>query len=302
MRAFRFRLLAAVVGLTLLGLPGGAQADEGESTHVDSVSASVSGTFVNVAGTATFVNVPAALGQDPTGDSTPVPGSDLTTLTIARPDPAANNLTFTLGIADQPPVTNGTPGVLYYNWEIRTLSPGGDSVIYVLQANRASGSQVPSTDPMIRVLARQPDGSCGCQVVANVEGKIADGVVQWSVPGSRIEADPGDTIIQDGNIVSTLGAGNPATGDTWFINLGGDQAVMDQDYVVPGPTVKLGIAPAGTPESQVPLDTTAAVDAATGNFDGAINTSGLAPGSYVVVARACYGTGNCGTASTTVTI
>jgi len=65
------------------------------------------------------------------------------------------------------------------------------------------------------------------------------------------------------------------------------------------PAPMIGIAPAGTAPDQVVLSGTATVNAA-GAFTGSIASPG--PGSYVVVAKACYGSGNCGLSSTTLTI
>lgn len=298
MRGKGFPLGAALaVTLVFVAVPTGpAGAHDDEGTHVETLTASVSGTSVNATGTAAFIDLPVLVGEDGTGDAAQSGiGADVTTLTIGRPDPTKNTLTFTMGIADQAPAVNGAPTIIY-TWP---LSVDDVSEGYFLEARNASANQPTQVNPSFSLQQETPDGIA---TIAAVQGTMGDGKVEWNLPFGRIAAAEGQALFQAGDCVG-LGSGLAAPGLLWFCgNNGGDGAFMDLDYVIPAPGVKLGIAPAGTPESQVSLNTTAAIDRATGAFNGSIDASGLAPGSYVVVARACYGTGNCGTASTSVSI
>ena len=72
-----------------------------------------------------------------------------------------------------------------------------------------------------------------------------------------------------------------------------DTATHDQ-YVVPTKTVRLGIAPTGSPISY-----TATASLSGSTFSGSLAVPG--PGVYDVGAQACFGA-NCGTGTVTVTI
>lgn len=282
--------LVGLLAVLAFGVTGTAAADPGDATHVDAVDASVVGETLSVTGMATFVDASAPIGGDPVGDSlTPTPATDITTLTIARPDPAGP-LRFTMGIADQPP-TGGVPEVVHYNWDF-SVDLG---VPLTLQAIRSSQAEQPaSADPVFRLLSCA-EGSC--EVVTTLTGRMEGGVVEWEVPLSAIGATEGSIIEQAGNIVSTLGA----SGVAWFVNFGGDDAFMDDFYTVPGARVRIGSAPAGTPEDSVALTQSATVDLADGSFAGTLPKP-TEPGDHIVVAEACYGPKNCGRGSTTVTV
>jgi len=70
-------------------------------------------------------------------------------------------------------------------------------------------------------------------------------------------------------------------------------------YVVPAPSVLVGIAPAGTPASEVPLTATAALSDG-GGFEAALGD--LVPGDYIVAALACHGELACDLATTEVSL
>ena len=71
-------------------------------------------------------------------------------------------------------------------------------------------------------------------------------------------------------------------------------------YPIPRTEVRLGIAPAGTPQDQVSFPTIASLGG-DGGFSGGLSRVGLPPGLYDVWARACFG-GNCGTTKTTISL
>lgn len=110
----------------------------------------------------------------------------------------------------------------------------------------------------------------GNETVATLSGSMGNGMVRWEVPMNKIGAVPGSTIIQGGDCAQ-MGSSLAIPGAVWFCNnAAGDQVFMDDDYIVPGPTVEL----------PVPAE----------------------PGDYVVVAKACHGANNCALATTGVTI
>lgn len=83
-----------------------------------------------VSGVAAFAaDVPMLVADDPVGDSlsgsTGLPvGDDLTTATISRPDPLADTVTFSVGVANPPPVLMGVPETLVYNWDFLVTPVG----------------------------------------------------------------------------------------------------------------------------------------------------------------------------------
>lgn len=88
------------------------------------------------------------------------------------------------------------------------------------------------------------------------------------------------------------GIGDSATGE--IVPL--DELLLPNVPLAP-PAVTVGIAPAGTPETGVPFDTTA--EFADGGFSASLDTSPLPAGSYEVWARACLAE-ICGSESATV--
>lgn len=294
-------VIAAALAVAAPAATVGAQE---EGTRVEEVTATRSGGFLVVDGSATFVDQPKVVGEDPADDATAKGiGAEITRATLSSA-PLASRVKFTLEIADQPPQVNGVP-VVYYNWSVSVIHSGGTTNEFLLQANRAPGSGLPNTDPVFRILTCTQDPDTGqdtCTESSRVTGTIGDGVVELDVPLLRIGASSGDILRagRDG-VVATLGAGVPAEGDIWFLNFGGD-SVSVEDYTLPGATVSLGLAPAGTPPETVVTPNEATVNASTGVFDAALDVGGMGPGTYVLVAKACYGSGNCGLASTDVTL
>jgi len=266
------------------------------ATGVNSVEATVSGSVISVTGSATFVETPTVVGTDPAGDATvPGIGSDVTQLTISRPA-GTNNLVFTMDIADAIPVLFGVPETILYTWGLNVDTAGASSE-YSVQAWRTAQYDRPGgLDPVIRVLSHPAAGSF--DVVGYFSGTMADGKVTATVPRSSINADTGTVLSVGSRGVGTTAG---AIGFAYFNNnLGGDGAFIEE-YTVPGPTVRLGIAPAGTPPELVPLTVSATVNVTTGAFNGFLPKP-AGSGEYVVAAEACYHADACGSGSTTVTV
>ena len=291
------RILAAFVAASALivqAAMGAASADPGSATHVDSVNGSAGSSTVAITGSATFVDVPKLLGTDGTGDATVAGiGGDVTTMTIARPNPASPNLLFTMGVADLG-ATNGTPPIGYF-WPVSVDDT--DSGFY-LEARNISLAFPTAAAPTFKLMQDQPDGFAD---IATLTGTMGAGKVTWTMGMSRIAALVG-SVVGQGGAGGGLGSAAGAPGALRLnANAGGDGAALDEAYTVPGAKVSVGIAPAGTDESAVALTGTATVNTTTGAFSGSIPKPAQA-GSYIVVAQACYAPDNCGLKSTTITI
>jgi len=285
----------AALALVVQAFAGGvASADPQAGTHVDTVAASAGPTVVSVSGTATFVDIPVTVGTDPTGDAAVSNvGADVTTLSVSRPSPVSGNLVFSMGVADAG-ATNGTPPIGYY-WPVAV---GDTDDGYYLEGRNVSLAFPTAAAPTFKLMQDTPDGFLD---VATLSGTMAGGKVTITLPLSRISAVGGD-VINQGSSGGGLGTALTAPGALRFNgNLAGDGAFLDEGYTVPFAEVKLGIAEAGTPEPLVPLTTSGTVNATNGTFSGFLPKPASA-GSYIVVAKACYGPSNCGTATSTLTI
>jgi hypothetical protein len=284
----RKRVNAAFVALALSGLTGTAGADPGTATHVDSVSPSAGSASVSVTGGATFVDTPATVAEDSVGDAlTPGIGADVSGAQISRA-PGSNTLVFRMNIGDMPQGA-AAPGVVY-GWGISV--DGNDSGLY-LEASRVGASGC--TNGCFRLYRDNGDGTS--TTVTTLSGTMGNGAVTWNVGVGTLGASTGSLVgLGGGGLTGTI---NGADGVGFCCVLLDD--FFADDYRVPGPTVQLGIAEAGTPEALVPLTASATVTVGTGAFSGVLPKPAQA-GEYIVVAKACYVATACGTASTTLLI
>lgn len=291
------RILMAAATSALLLAPGTAPASPGGGTHVDSVSATVGSSTLAVSGTATFVDTPGVVATDASGDAVPAMlGTDLTSGTISR-DPATNNLVFSVGIADEVPGAFGVPEVMHYGWAFG-VGEDGSGGYWLLQAVRTAQAVQAGADPMFRLMQFRADGTC-CDPRAALTGTMALGKVTWTVAMSRISATTGTLLTPHPARPVQVQIG--ASAQQWLNSGQPDQMFYEDTYAIPGITVQLGVAPAGTPLDQVNLTVNANVTQSTGAFSGAVPKP-ASPGSYVVVAKACFVAGVCGMGSTTITI
>jgi hypothetical protein len=294
------RRAAVILGAAALAVPAMmAGADPGEATHVDEVSASVDGGSVTVTGTATFVDVPvtaATDGTDPVNHGK-LPATDLTGASISRP-PGAEEIRLAIDVGNQIPEVHSYPVIPYYRWTFDVVA-GFDSSRFLVFGNPASGAN--NLEPDFKVWSCNPSAPPpNCTTVGTATGAFTDAGLFIDVPAGTINAQPGSTITSAGSNQITVqpGAGTPLVEGQLGILL--DVMTQTQDYTVPGATVRLGIAEAGTPANQVPLTVSASVNPVTGAFSGALLPEGT--GEMVVAAQACYGSGNCDLASTSITI
>ena len=282
-----------------------------EETGLGSVTTSVSGDEVSVTGGVAFEGeAPVTVSEDPQGDGPVHPelaretGVDLTGARVFQPDPEIPSLFVDWRVADlssAPP-----PEAIRYTLPFRI----GEAT-FRIQAKRSNLAGA--------TLAEDPEGhaehagysfqlldSCsagpggGCSHVAWLTGavdpendlirvKVPLGAAPELAPGAVLEraegSDPALTRIRAG-YETAVEAGTPTADEAEWGNDDPEFA-----YRIPVPEVLLGIAPAGTPESEVTFDATATVGG--GSFSGSIAAPG--PGSWDVWVRACFGT-NCGTA------
>lgn len=285
------RLRVAVAAAALLVLPATASSAD-VAAEVSSLTASATATGVQVAGKASFAGDAVTLGEDPAGDATQKGiGADITKASVELA-PGGRALVFTFDIGDQPPAPVSAGVTINYNWGL--VIDGSDTGLF-LSAGRAGLDGInPTTDPFFNLSQNGPDGFTH---VASLQGKMADGVVQWTVPLSALGAKPGSVIGSYGEVAPGSHAGIPGV-ITYYNNFGGDAITVD-DYTVPG-SVMLGIAPAGTPVDQIAATTPASLRS-TGSFTGTLPVP-ASPGTYTVVAVGCATADVCSVATTDVTI
>lgn len=270
--------LAALAALSLATLAAG------ETVTITALDATASGSTVAVTGAVALTGDGAVQVASDSGDAatSQVPGANLTTAKIASPN--LRDLVFTVGLANQPPAgVNGVPEVIHYIWHI-SVTTGANTAAFELMAVRSAQAQQPgSTEPWFGLLTCVPGtGAANCSVSSTLVGRMQDGVVEWTVPRAAISASGGSIISAAQNgLRSTVGA----AGLVWFTNAGGDTMAGVEDYTVPG-TVALGIAPAATPDDQVPLTVTTAIKT---NSTFSASLPKPAAGDYKVAARACFG-------------
>lgn len=295
-----FRILAPVAAVVLaLGgaVPAGADA---AATTIDDLSAAVSGSTISVSGAATFGGQDAVeVGFDGTGDSlvSQGVGLDIDRMLIQRADASSNNLIFTLKLDGL--TGGGIPEAFQYNWDIQVdggAAAGGSE--WSLKTMRSGqGGQV-GTNPWASIYSCVPsETGFSCSPLASV-GVVYDeaaGEIRMTIPLFRINASAGSTIDAWARFGQPVWV-RPSVGGVLTGGPVADEAFHDR-YTVPGNVVRLGVAPAGTPESLVNYTTTAALSG--GAFTGNLTVSD--PGDYDVFAKACFGP-NCAVGKTTVSV
>jgi hypothetical protein len=273
------------------------------TTEVTELSASMSGKTASVSGAATFGEAPVLVGQDAVGDNTGGPagtvGLDIDKLFISQPTRDTGTLLFVIRLASL--TGGGLPDSVQYNWDIMVNggAGGGGSNWSIKSARTSQFYQPGSVEPYAGVHSCVQDPTTGqwnCTSVADVPAVYDPSAseIRISVPTSVIQAGGGARITawpRNGDPVwvrpSALGAVTPG------VTIDGAE---HDAYTRPTATVRLGIAPAGTPEGSVNFNKTASVGAS-GSFTGSITAPST--GSYDVWAKACFGA-TCGTRSVRV--
>ena len=254
------------------------------------------GDVVRVSGTATFGSPPVLVGERPpaSGDAAPTgPGTDVASATIAGASQTA--LAFEIGVRDLPAGVGGVPEAVHYEWSFAVHQPDGKVEEFTAQAVRTAQVQQPGPEPAFSLLRCAPDAlGVQCSKVQALTGSFLPDRVRILVPLDAIGADRGAVLRQarDG-VVASLGVSGARSGIA-------PTRMSVREYVVHPPTVVIGIAPAMTPEDQVPLSVHAALDA-----DGAFTAElpkPYAPGEYRILAKACLGPVGCRRATGVVVV
>lgn len=254
--------------------------DRGPALGIGALNATCSSKPVTASGWATYSGGIIASADDPANDGvSPAAsiGAELIGASIAyRPEQA--DLFVRLPVTALLANVGVAPGVLYG----LKITVGG--IPYEVRATKAEGFALYNCQMSVPT----------CTQVATLSGSMGTtgSVVTVSVPLSALGA-------AEGNALSGLDA-YTALGSA----AAGPSSVLDDDPLpstfIPVHYVRLGIAPAGTPESQVAIDTLATLT--NGNFSG--NLPPVYAGNYDVWAKDCLGNtlGNlnvCGSAVST---
>jgi hypothetical protein len=285
-------LVAAVASASLVGPNPLASAADRSNVSV-TIDASPYGSEVEVTGLASF-EASEQVGTDERGNvfyggGVPFAGFDLASGHISA-QRSPERLVFSVQVSD-PLLSDSTlPEIVDYQWHVEV--DGGPGL--VLEALRSAQYPAPgSLAPVFRLL------NANLEHVSTLTGRIESGVIEWDVPMATIGAREGSEIAPGNRPYSTTYSCWSASGTAMWLFCP-DGMVVD-DYTVPTATIDLGIAPAGTPSVDVDVTTRAMLDS-NGAFTGRLDASGLAPGTYVVVARACYGSASCAFDTANVTL
>lgn len=272
--------IAAALVLLLAAAP--ATAEETSTLTVDGVA--ISGGTLSVAGTAVFGDDllgPVEVWSDATGDAVVNGvGLDLTSGTIAT-NLASRQVIFKMAVADGVAPINGSPPATGFQWPIS--ANGEDFTRWLGAGNQGSNESATeftalcSNDP-------GPGWACPDQLAGS---HAADGIT-WNLPFFRMkpQLDVGSTI-DAGSILCGVPCSMP-----WPPRLVGaltptDTAGFPDTYVIPG-TIRLGVAPAGTPEGAVTYTATGSLNSQANGFTGSL-AAPSAPGTYTVFVKTCGG-------------
>ncbi len=269
--------------------------DRGPSTGVGGLDV---GEQLDVSGWATFSGHTVSSAADPAGDAHPgsgPAGGDLVDVELIN-RPESEDMLVRLRLKELPgrsvgrcigqpgcPGVNpgaGAPGVLYGV----EVTAGG--VPYEIRGQRLS------TTPWIEPAFSLYRCSGACAVVGSLSGSIGSTGerVEIAVPLEALGADEG-TMLED--LRAFTATGEMTTGPVVWLD-----EVDLLDASIPLAEVMLGMATAGTEESEVSFMTPAPMQA--GTFSAVLDGSDLEPGSYDVWARACLA--ECGATSARVTL
>ena len=284
-------------------------------TTVNALAATPSGSTLTVNGSATFGGqAPVTVTEDPAGDAPVAPdlgddtGVDLVAARLFQPDPDVPQLVAEWKVTNLP-ASGGIPEGTRYSLPFKIgqkefqVQAKFSNVASVTTADDPPGTVTHSGGAFqLRgncTTSYQGTGVAACPHLAWLTGgfDVARDVVRVNIPlGSSVAPELATGARLERNTSTNANLNNVITGYQAFISLSpqtndeapfGPEDAESYAFVVPSKGVRLGVAPAGTDPSAVSFSAAATL-AEDNSFTGSINTSGLAPGSYEVFARACF--------------
>ena len=302
----RITFIATVVttAATSFILPAGAQ-EPGSSISIG--NAALGGGKVTVTGAVSYAADavgPLVVATDAAGDAGDAGNQagldikDLSIQTLLK----AKKVVFTMGIAGLAAPVDGSAPATGFHWPVVV---NGEDRTRWLGAGTAGSNFAPRTGDWAG-LCHNETANGGWDCTTSLTGSISASTVRWELPFTR--SVPAIT-----NGATIEGSGGPYCGVPcswpWPSVVVGAAAPSDfadapAMYKVPG-EIKLGIAPAGTPEPSVTYAGAGSFTATTetaGTYAGSVNAP-AAPGTYTVWSKTCFGDGStCVTASRDITI
>ena len=303
MRGSRIAAAGAALVVLLTGAVSAAEGDEAPTTTVTAVATPITGAL-RVTGDVAFQPYTMQVSEDPQGDATEtVPGelgTDIVGATITSNPAKPNDVTFGMQLASLP--GGGVGEAIIYGWDLTVdgAAPGGGtSGNLEWKRTNVTGASA-STGPYIRLRTCAPTTTgttCGA-------GSQLPGAMDAATALLTATVRTRDLAANGGSVLGSAGLSvYHGTGAYWFPGITSDTAFVD-DFVLPGREESIGLAlvPAGAPTPKTfPVRATPSGNAATGSYSADVPTAGLAPGSYDLITRACWG-GNCGEVRTPVTL
>lgn len=258
------------------------------------------GSTLSLEGQASFADQPfVAHGSDPVNDSaTPgVLGQELVGASTSTTP--GGRLKLRWQTAGFPPGA-GRPGPsIVYGRAFCVESSGAEEASCFEIDTWSSGTGDPA--PFVEVWSCA-DEACApaSQSLTSITGTVTFDPTTSAVTTRLRLADLG---IAEGATLTAVDPGGEGSAWTavndYYTN--GDATAIDTSYAVPNRQVGMAIGAPGQDPASVTYAAQAAL-AADGSFTGDLDLSGLAPGAYTAYVRACFGTTNCGYASTPVTV
>ena len=277
------RFVAAAACVVIIAAPASA------APTIDSLTAAATPTGVGVTVKPTFTGTTVVVGTD-TADGglqsgANIPGLGIKDASITPVTPTV--LRFNIGLTN--PISQGDiwsiPEVYQFNWDLAVTSGSTVTEVSLMAQRTSQWHHTGTADPAFNVASCTTDPTTGqgsCTSTA-VTGSFSAAGINIDVPAGTIGAKPGATISVAGEgIVSTLSA----AGGVWLNNLGGDQLNGLDDYVVPTPTVTVGIAAAGTPDELVTQTVAAKGNTSFKTFTATLPTP--VSGTHRIVTSACF--------------
>lgn len=272
-------------------------------TEILDLRATRSGAGLRVLGAASFGGIASLeVGTDPAGDGAmglPAAfGLDLVKASIGQPDPLSGDLSFLIDATDLPP-TGGVSELAEYYWDFGLMKEEQTEFFAVTgqHTDVAAGARVPSfylqscdeeacSEPSDNPVDAVMDGETN-RITVTVPSALLGQLSGIDLAGAEIVR--GNNFFDGAAARFIVGSSEPGPDH--------DRVAITGTYTIGEREVLVGIVPAGaTPSYDQPAEI-----ADNGSFTGNLDVSGLTPGAYDVVAKACFGS-NCATLSTPVTL